>query len=405
MNTHAHRKTLQYLSYVLIALFLFAGCEEEAAEDTGPLGEVFGTLFDATTGERLSGIDLELYLIGGGEVIDPDMLDTEDGSLFAGDYVFNDVPIASAVDIYTYKMMSTNKGYQQFEGYFDFASGASDYYISLIKNIYLFPTGASAGDIQIYVERGNERVSGAEVILQQNIGANAVTAETNPYRLVAAPGLMPRLTATTNTDGLASFPGSSLILGGAYTPSVLPTTHDGTRLALATGTQIIVGQADTPLIQLITVADEEPGTNPKALYVVYASNRNRDDITGDGSGAGVLTIVFNRRIEIYREWDYGAFLTRMDTTVRALLDTSAANNTVIGTTSSDGYTLILTPNWARTPKSVVEDRGLLITYYDVQVTLRNDDQWAVYNVFTGLHYLNGIDTVWDTVPIIDPNLK
>lgn len=405
MNKHRHRKVLQGLSYVLMALFLFVGCEEEAAEDTGPLGEVFGTLFDATTGERLSGIGLELYLIGGGEVIDPDNLDIEATSLFAGDYVFEDVPISSAAAIYTYKMMATNAGYQNFEGYFDFASVASDYYISLIRNIYLFPTGASAGDIQIYVERDNERVSGAEVILQQNVGANAATAETNnTYRLLAAPGLMPRLTATTDTDGLARFPGSGLILGGAYTPTVLPTTYEGTRLALATGTQIIVGQAASSLVQLITLGDEEPGTNLKALYVVYASNRDSDDITGDGSGAGVLTIVFNRRIEIYREWDYNAFLTRMGPTVRALLDTSTANNKVIGTTSSDGYTLTLTPNWSLTPSSIREDAGLSITYYDVQVTLQGEDQWAIYNVFTNLYYLDDFNGVSPTVNIIDPNL-
>lgn len=405
MNTHTYRKTLQYLSYPLMAFFLFAGCEEEAAEDTGPLGEVFGTLFDATTGERLSGTGLELYLIGGGEVIDPDNLDIEATSLFAGDYVFKDVPIASALAINTYKMMATNAGYQQFEGYFDFASGASDFYISLIKNIYLFPTAASAGDIQIYVERANERVSGAEVILQQNIHQNVATAETTleSYRLVAAPGLMPRLTATTDTDGLARFPGTSLILGGAYTPTVLPTTYEGTRLALATGTQIIVGQAATSLVQLITVGDEEPGSNPKALYVVYASNRDRDDITGDGPGAGVLTIVFNRRIEIYREWDYDAFLSRMDpTVVRASLDTS--DNKVIGATSSDGYTLTLTPIWLVPASRREEDAGLMITYFNILVTLKDEDPWGRYNVFTELNYLDGFDRVWDTVPIIDPNL-
>ncbi len=402
MNMHAYPKALHYLSSALIAFFLFAGCEEEAAKpDTGPSGEVFGTLFDATTGERLSGTDLELYLIGGGEVIEPDMLDTEASSLFAGDYVFKDIPIASAVDIYTYKMMATNAGYQQFEGYFDFAkAGSSDYYISIIKNIYLFPTGASAGDIQIYAERDNERVPGAEVILQQNISMNAVTAETNTYRLLAAPGLMPRLTATTNTDGLALFPGSSLILGGAYTPKVLPMTYEGTRLALATGSQIIVGDAATPLVQLIRVQDEEPGGNPEALYVVYASNRDRDDITGAGSGAGVLTIVFNRPVEVYREWDYHALLNQ---TGRARLDTTG--NEVTGSTSGDGYTLTLKPNWALTPASIVEDAGLSITYNGVRVTLWDDDQRADYDVFNNLNYLDGIDQVWDTVPIIDPNLQ
>lgn len=34
MNTHTYRRTLHYLSYALITLFLFAGCEEEATKST-----------------------------------------------------------------------------------------------------------------------------------------------------------------------------------------------------------------------------------------------------------------------------------------------------------------------------------------------------------------------------------
>lgn len=354
--------------------------------DTGTLQ---GTVFGATTGERLGGDSLSVTLVQGTQYRSPSVLKTDETDPFVGDYAFTDVPVTMNNPA-TYRITATRDNYQQFETYISFVTGAQatvDTEYNYVGNIYMFAVGETASDITIYVEYDNERVEGATVLLQQQIANNLVTTPTTPAATLFAAntgttGTLGSLTGTTDSDGKVTFAGSALVLGGAYTPQVLPLTYEGVQLALTAGTQIIVGAAGSPSTQLIAMNDEEPGVQTDGLYIVYASNQDPQDVRS----SGVLEIVFNRPIALVSEDAFRAVLANATT---AVLNAATAGDEVTVTVSTDGLTLTLTPNWTTLPvlydgtNAASADIGLTITYTGGAITLKDDDTANAIAILTG----------------------
>jgi len=302
--------------------------------------------------------------------------------------------------------VATNTGYQQFEAYVTLNATAPisddttgndnnqtiDTEYSVIGNIYMFPLGTTAGDISIYVEYDNERVVGATVQLQQNIANNTTTTQITG-RLTPSSGTLTNFTATTDANGLATFSSDLLVLGGHYEVRVLPATHEGLQLALTSGTDIVAGTSNNT--QLVNITDTEPGTQTDALYAVLATNNDSDDATGT-TNPGRLQITFNRAIAIYSEDGFTATLTNAGA---AALTDPAGPGSVTASLSTDGLTLILTPNFATSPTAA--DLGCDITYVSGGITLDGDEQGDSLNIFNvnDIAYLDGT-AVSNTVHII-----
>lgn len=349
-----------------------------------------GTIFEATTGERLGGDSLKVTLVQGISYRSPSILKTDETDSFVGDYAFTDVPV-TVNNVATYRITATRDNYQQFETYVSLVTPVAaplDTEYNFVGNIYMFSLDAQASDITIYVEYDNERVEGATVLLQQQIANNAVTTPTTPAAttLFAAntgnTGTLGSLSGTTDSDGMVTFEGTNLVLGGAYTPVVLPLTYEGVQLALTAGNQIIVGATASPSTQLIAMNDEEPGTQGDGLYIVYASNQDPQDVRS----SGVLEIVFNRPIALVSEDAFRAVLANATT---AVLDAATAGDEVTVTVSTDGLTLTLTPNWTTSPvpydgtNAATADINLDITYAGGQITLEDDDLDNAIAILTG----------------------
>lgn len=348
-----------------------------------------GTIFEATTGERLGGDSLKVTLVQGISYRSPSILKTDETDSFVGDYAFTDVPV-TVNNVATYRITATRDNYQQFETYVSLVTPVAaplDTEYNYVANIYMFQLGQTASDITIYVEYDNERVEGATVLLQQQIANNLVTTPTTPAATLFAAntgttGTLGSISGTTDADGKVTFAGSNLVLGGAYTPQVLPLTYEGVQLALTAGAQIIVGATASPSTQVIAMADEEPGVQTDGLYIVYASNQDPQDVRS----SGVLEVVFNRAIELVSEDAFRAVLANATT---ADLDDAVAGDEVTVTVSTDGLTLTLTPNWTTLPvlydgtNAATADIGLTITYTGGAITLEDDDEANAIAILTG----------------------
>jgi hypothetical protein len=399
-------------------VWFFMGCDytESVSDDDDSVDnntftytlDLQGTVFDATDGSRLKGSSLSVTLTKGTTYYSPSLLKNGTSeTTFAGDYAFTGVPTTLGGQV-TYRIIVTMDGYQNFEGYITpneteptaaANNNTLDTVYNMIGNVYLFPLGETAAGVDVYVEYNNERVPGATVYLEQDTVNNGETAEAN-NNLVASTGQLTNLSATTDANGLASFAGSSLVLGGRYHITVLPTTYEGVQLNLRDEavSPFIVGT--TVNTQFVAMGDTVPGTEDNGLYIVSASNRDQEDITQ----SGVLTIVFSKPVGIVSERAFTAVLTNA---THAVL----ASDPVAATMSADGLTLTLTPQFTDAgyvnpyagyntngngPLGTgLADINLLITYTGGQVYLLGDNQDDAMNFLTGaddpVDFLDGTD--------------
>ncbi len=164
---------------------------------------------------------------------------------------------------------------------------------------------------------------------------------------------------------------------------------------------MVVGANASANVQVITMVDELGGINNEGLYVVSATPQDPEDILS----SGVLTITFNRAIEIVSEQSFTATLAGATTAV--LTGGPAASNTAVAATvSTDGLVLTLTPSFATAivPYSAATgpsgdgtaDIGVSITYACTSgVTLKGDDQSVIYTLLVagvdGVQTLAGAD--------------
>jgi hypothetical protein len=395
------------LSLMMIGLFI--GCDDTetvSSSDNSTTNNEFnktltlqGTIYDATNGARLTGSSLSVTMTRGATNYSPSLLrNGTSETTFAGDYAFTGIPITLNGEV-QYRIIATMDGYQTFEGFITPTTNAKptagadnntiDTVYNMVGNVYLFPLGETAEGINIYVEYNNERVAGATVQLQQVVANNTQTAQTNNALAAAVNGSLPDLITTTDANGLASFAGSSLVLGGRYDVVVLPIAYEGVQLALDTGvTSIDVGTD----IATRVVAMEDTALGNQAedgLYIVSISNHDADDVRA----SGVLTIVFSRAVELVSEDNVTAALANATTAVLTVADPVAA------TMSADNLTLTLTPSFSTalvhyngangTAGTGTADINTSITYANVVVNLLGDNTDDTIDVFADLVELDG----------------
>ncbi|MBA4366974.1 MAG: hypothetical protein C0403_04975, partial [Desulfobacterium sp.] len=327
---------------------------------------------------------------------------------FAGDYAFTGIPTTVHGSL-TYRITVTMDGYQRFEGYItpdatdpdddtDTLGGNNntiDTVYNMIGNVYLFPLGETAADVNVYVEYNNERISGATVYLEQDTANNAETAEESiaANQLVASTGQLVNLSATTGADGRAIFSGSNLVLGGRYRITVLPIVYEGVQLALNDEAVAAFIVGTTVNTQVVNMADTAPGTEDNGLYIVYASNNDDEDIVS----TGVLTLVFSKPVGIVSEDAFTAILNNEST---AVLDVTDG---VTAAMSADGLTMTLTPIFSTAivpynpsnPAGPPADINMSITYTGGQVYLLGDNRAEALTILIGgadgVQYLDGND--------------
>ena len=197
------------------------------------------------------------------------------------------------------------------------------------------------------------------------------------------------------------FPGANLVLGGSYTPTVLPATAaNGDQLERnTTGLTFTVGAASNGGPTAAVVAPPAPavpvtfGTeqtiamtganNDSKVFIKTISNSTVGALTADGS----LVITFNRPVTLndtttanlfaagpptaVTYYGFNAVVTSDSSTAatKATFGYPAATNTttaavkpVTAALSADGLTLTLKPNFTTAPAAT--DFDLLITYSD-----------------------------------------
>jgi hypothetical protein len=399
-------KKLLVLLLTLMMVGLFMGCDdtdEVVQSDSSVDNNTFtytmdlqGTIFDATDGSRLTGSSLTVTLTRGSTYYSPALLKkatTE--TTFAGDYAFTGIPTTLGGQV-TYRIIVAMDGYQTFEGYITpnetepttaVNNNTLDTIYNMVGNVYLFPLGETAPDANIYVQYNNERIANATVYLEQDTTNNAETAETN-NQLNASTGQLVNLSATTDANGLATFAGTSLVLGGRYRVTVLPLTYEGVQLALNDEAVAAFTVGLTDIIQVVNMGDLVPGTEDNGVYIVSASNHDTEDIRATGE----LTVVFSKPVYLVSEDNCTAALANNST---AALDADTCTASV----SADGLTLTLLPKLGvavvpynglnGTAGTNTADRNLQVTYSNVVVALKDDNQDDPMNVFTQLRGLDG----------------
>ncbi|MDD5773819.1 MAG: hypothetical protein PHX78_10185 [bacterium] len=355
-----------FLFAVLFIAAISSGCDNFKGEkgdnvvsgEFNKTGTLQGFIFDAVTGSRLGGNDLlKMRLYQGSDRRDPDVLVTDTNDRDYGFYAYNNIPFNLYAGNIIYQLVVTRDGYQDFKGNVTpnalsvntFADKTDSMRVdgkyNMLGNIYLFPTGTTAGSVTVKVTDPFARVvSGATVRLQQNITGSTPIAETG-NRLLASAGLMPNVSATTDSAGIATFADSTLVLGGQYTVTVDPLTFQGQQLGGAAGASFIIGT--NKVDQTIALANLDPN-----LYVNIASN----SVPGTIDSTGVLTLTFNQAVSLTTGFE-STFVGTLSGASGAVFDTAAASN-VTAALSNSNLTLTLTPHFS----TYATAAGATITY-------------------------------------------
>lgn len=342
-----------------------------------------GSIFNAIDGSRITDESLTVTLVQGSDYREAKVRTGD--SDFAGDYAITKIPTSiNGGGNSTYRIVSTVTGYQPFEAAVGFnvtSNALQDKAANRVGNIYMFPLGSFASEVKVNVIFNGEPVANASVLLNPQTNSNNATTDTSNILFPASAGFLGAQTVITDATGVATFSASSLVLGGQYSIDVLPTTHEGTQLALSAGNLTVVGTSNN--INNITMTETVPGTQ-NGLYVTSASNLDTDTITSDGA----LVVTFSRAVSLVDESAIGAFLT--NATTAALDATAAPNSNVAGVLSSDGLTLTLSPQFATGAAPVnfsgansgTADNGLLVDFTNVFVRIADaTDSAVVYSVF------------------------
>lgn len=317
-----------------------------------------GFVADAVNGTRIGGSDLQLFLIQGDAVRSPTRTNFNAGDALLGEFSFSGIPADYNATNKTYKVVAVKPGYQRFEAEIEFtadvtsAPEAIDAVYNRIGNIYLFPIGATAPAFRFAVTYNGKPVPNATVLLDSAPNGNQPIYNTY-HALAAAQGFVPSLSQTTDANGVATFPGSSLALGAAYAYQVLPLTYTEPLssnqvplMRFRSTTNLVAGV--TNLEQRIVMDDLVAST----LYALGASN----EPSGQVISSGRLVVTFSAPVTLRNPTGFGA--TLFGTTTGVL----NATTPVAAALSADGKTLTLDPNWAGTATPGVSDRDVWLVY-------------------------------------------
>jgi hypothetical protein len=376
--------------FSIVLLVSLYGCEGDttnvnAAQPDNYFNEratLQGTIFDGVTGAKITDSSLKVTLVQGTSYRNASVRTGTQS--FAGDYSLTNIPI-SINDQTEYRLVVSATGYQDFESTiaFDALSGSTlDKNYNFVGNVQLFQAGVGANDVTVNVFFNGEPVSGATVQLTRSTLSVIGTVSGTGAFLASnrTSGYLGNLSATTDANGVATFPSTGLVLGGTYGVSVLPVTYKGIPLAMASGASVAIGSSI--IVQNVSMSDLVPGTS-NGLYVVSASNTDPNLVVS----SGVLTIVFSRAVSFVDETNILATLGG-GVNLAALNTTSSPDSTTNATLSTDGLTLTLTPVFATAPtafngsNAASADDALVVTYSNVLVRLQDvADTQPIYSVF------------------------
>ncbi len=315
-------------------------------------GTLQGKIMDAVTGAGIGG-DLQVFLIQGITDRGPDKLITGTNDPLIGEYAFANIPLDFNLGEITYKIVAVKTGYQRFEANYTLTStptgtSIADTVINKIGNIYLFPDGLLAGDKKIYVYDPNGLpVSNADIVVQQNIVNNTALSPTGD-RLNPTAGLYASISLTTNQNGVATVPGTNLVLGGAYTVYIAETTFNGEILAANTATYI---ESSSNVPTIIHLASE---TANGTLFATAASNQ----LPGTITASGVLTVTFNQSVVTSATMTCTARIAAGNGLFTVGTNTQSATAPVVGVLDSTGtmmtFAPLITAGTVTTPGSTLQ---------------------------------------------------
>lgn len=409
---------------VFLGLFVFmgmlSGCSDTknttttasntSLQDLNKTGTLQGTIYDAVTGDRIGGSDLQIFLIQGSSNRGPDKLNTGSTDPLVGEYAFNNIPVTFADYTYaypynmntTYKVVAIKPGYQRFEAEFTLEGtfpvdyngepvpGIVEAVYGRIGNIYLFPLGTASGDVNIYVydETTGTPIPNAVVYLNQDTKNNSPLVKANSLyyntdsstdRLFDTTGLIASLTATTDTAGKATFASATLTIGGRYQVVVPGVSFQGEQLATNNTNTINIGtDAQTRVINMTVIGN--------TLYAVSASNQVPGTITANG----VLTVTFSQPI----------ILSPADTFTVTMFDSNAVGvvtSPLTGVLDATQTILTLTPAITTAPTGP----GSFIRYaYPGTIFLKNSQTDSGLTLFSNLVNITTGDDVSGDVQLL-----
>lgn len=352
------KKIFIMLSLLFIAVMLF-GCQGKTDNSTfnqttlppQEYNKTFtlqGKIMDAVTGAPI-GNDatgtVTMFLIQGDADRGPTKLHTDPNDPLVGEYSFSGIPadLSTAPGEAVFKVVVSRQGYQDFAANINFDAGnpggfgafANNGTLNMIGNIYLFPIGSAPGDVQITVLSDHlVPVPNATVLLQQDVfnnGAVAITSSNNGVdtnRLVAAGGLNTSMTATTDANGVATFSGANLVLGGSYIAAAQAINFQGDQLATTKTAAFIIGtNSSTRTINM---------TGITTFFATSASNQ----VPGTITPSGALSVTFNEPI---------ALSTTFFTATLNSVVTGTVTSPVVAVLSNNNQTITLTPTFTANP--------------------------------------------------------
>jgi hypothetical protein len=336
-----------------------------------------GYVADATTGARIGGSDLQLFLIEGATVASPARLNSGATDALLGEFAFTNIPLDLMGGNKTYKIVAVKPGFQRFESEISHVAvttllgdpaNAFDTVYNYIGNIYMFPLGATAPDYEFTVTYNGKPVPGATVLLDPVPEDNVATTNQG-HALGAASSFLASLTGTTNASGVVTFAGANLVLGGAYTVQILPvdfTDTAGTVVPLAryiNATNVVVGVSN--YVQRAVMSDLVPSN----LYITRVSTLPEGQI----SATGTLEITFSAPVTLHLNGT--GFSAALAGTATGALGTPGANAEIVSPT-----VIRLTPNY--TTQLAAGDQGVTVTYGNgTAFVTANDYPGYDYNVF------------------------
>lgn len=331
-----------------------------------------GTLFDAVTGNEITGASIVLTQGN----------DYRAASQSGADFYFSDIP--TSVDGNSqFRLAASAEGYQKFVSVQNFnihsetATELQDSEVNKVGNIYLFPIGMATPDLNITVSYNGEAIENAAVQLNPVIQETDTVSDAS-YRLLPTKGFLGSVTAMTDADGKVQFNGETLVLGGRYNIQVLTTEHEGYDLIQSSDNSVIVGTSGSAY-QAVTMAHLVNNTD-NSLYIMEASNADFHDV----KATGVLTVTLNRAVQIVGENRAFATLTNAN---QAKLMSDAQGSQVTASVSADGHTITLTPNFETMPthfngtNNADADNGLEVSFSGVYVRMTNDSDDELYDLF------------------------
>lgn len=272
-----------------------------------------------------------------------------------------------------YRISVNAEGYLPFEGTVSFQGNQANYTNNIldkeiyeIGNINLYPVGTTAADYKVTVTYDGKRVPNTEVIAELNSVTQFVQNSQATLITVASDNVT-RITTTTDENGVATFAGSDLVLGGRYDLTVKPTSFNGVTVFYAGSVSFNVGTS-----QLETSLTLNPLSNGTAegLYVVKTSNENTN---AEGNGSGALKIEFSQSVTVVKEDDIAVTLApglKADGVTAGASALTATNPVTV--TGSGTNTITLTPQFQTAPEA--GDTRVTVTYGNLLVKLAGVDR-------------------------------